>query len=797
MTTTTSHKIADNLYLVHQQLGGGPPPKPAVPPPTNHIVVVDCSGSMSYELPQLKTQLKNKLATLIGPKDTVTIVWFSGRNQCGLVIEAEPVASLPDLAAVHKAIDKWLHPVGLTGFKEPIELATKTAQKLAAKGACSLFFMSDGCDNQWDRKEILKAVEGISAVCSASTFVEYGFYADRALLASMAEKAGGAHVHCADFSRYEPTFAAVMGRQVVGGKRIEVQIAGDPLLGFAFAANGGDLLTFGVEFGKIAVPEATAELFYLSPAPVGIPDLTLAEVARLDAQAIVAKAFKPEFELHHATRGAYAALSLLAVRMKPDIIYPILRALGDVHFIERFAACFGKQQYSDFMDGARTALFDTKARFAKGWDPSKVPDDNAFTVLQLLEVLVADGANVLFEHPAWTYARIGRQRVDAADMLPADKQTEVDELTAKLGKTKTVSGKKAIQDQIDAILASVPAALKFTADPAPDGYPIASLTYNESRPNVSILVKKEGTVDLTDRIAATTGIKGLAKLPSPFPTFIWRNYTIIKDGLVNVERMPVALSHEAYTKLQAAGVDMQTVQDSSAARGPVVVINLKPLPTINRAMCREASARELFELEWKLTQLAAQQKVFNTFVKDLAPPKESKGYTVVYSDEAAAWLKDQGLTDYSGFSPKVVQVPPTGDYYEAKYLEVALKGFASLPSVKDVRTKMTGAKALTGCTALMAHWITEVQNYINAHAKAPAATRTAWLEGNQKAATAERRALLFKKAQAVFVITVGQVWFKEFPTLDDKTMTLSLAAPGLGASDVPCTVELLTEKIEL
>jgi hypothetical protein len=783
MPNTTSHKIAEQLYLVRRTLTDGPPPKPALPPPTDHIVIVDCSGSMTGELPQVKKQLKNKLAGLLGPKDTVSIIWFSGRGECGLVIEAETVGALPDLQAVHTAIDKWLHPVGLTGFKEPIELAVKTAKKLEARGGVrSLFFMSDGCDNQWPRQEILRVVGDVAQVCASSVFVEYGYYADRPLLAAMAEKAGGAHIHCADFPRYEPAFEAAMQKRPLGGKRVQVAIEGDPIGGFAFAALGNDLLTFGVEFGNIAVPEATDMLFYLAPTPVGMAGIPLADLRAASTDGPVFAA-------------AYGAMSLFAVRMKPDVIYPILRALGDVAFIERFAACFGKQQYSAFMDAARAAMFSTSVQMLKGWDPTKVPDDNAFTVLQLLELLANDPeARVLFDHPAWKYARIGRQRIDADDLLSPEAQTKVDELTAKLGKAKAVSARKTIQAEIDAIILAAPTPLKFEADPAPDGYPIANLTLNEERPNVSILVCKEGMVNLTDRIHATTGIKNLDKLPVKFPTKIFRNYTIIKDGLVNVERLPVKLSRKTWEVLHAAGVDMTTDPDLSM----VTVINLAPLPTINRAQVKATFARQLFDLEWQLTIARCRQKVFNTMAKEIAGSKVSKGYAAVYGPEAAEWLKEQGLTDYNGFSPKVRQVPPTGDFYMAKMLGVTLKGFTTLPSVKDVRAKIGGPKALTGCTALMAPVITAVDAFLAANAKAPEHVRTGYLEGMQKAAVASTRALLFKKAQILFSIIVGQIWFNEFPTLDDKTMTLRFDAPGLdGAQDVLCTADLLEEKIEL
>lgn len=32
---------------------------------TNHIIVIDCSGSMSYDLQKIRLQLKNKLPSLV------------------------------------------------------------------------------------------------------------------------------------------------------------------------------------------------------------------------------------------------------------------------------------------------------------------------------------------------------------------------------------------------------------------------------------------------------------------------------------------------------------------------------------------------------------------------------------------------------------------------------------------------------------------------------------------------------------------------------------------------------------
>jgi len=60
----------------------------AVPAPVDHVIVIDVSGSMYSDLPTLRNQLKNKLASLVRDRDTVTIIWFSGRGSYGVLVRS-------------------------------------------------------------------------------------------------------------------------------------------------------------------------------------------------------------------------------------------------------------------------------------------------------------------------------------------------------------------------------------------------------------------------------------------------------------------------------------------------------------------------------------------------------------------------------------------------------------------------------------------------------------------------------------------------------------------------------------
>ena len=121
----------------------------------HRVFVIDCSGSMSYDLPQLRKELKQRLPILTQPGDLVSLVWFSGKHEFGTLVEALPVKSLTDLAELNKAIDKWLRPMGMTGFVEPLgEVVTVTNKHTLP---VHLFFMTDGYENQNDRHDVLAA----------------------------------------------------------------------------------------------------------------------------------------------------------------------------------------------------------------------------------------------------------------------------------------------------------------------------------------------------------------------------------------------------------------------------------------------------------------------------------------------------------------------------------------------------------------------------------------------------------------------------------------------------------------
>lgn len=752
---TTSTKIADKLYLISHSVSktGGNTKSAEVP--TNHLFAVDCSGSMYNESPKIREQLKKKLPSLIGEKDTLSIIWFSGRGEAGILFEGEPVATLKDLNDIYKQIDRWIKPMGLTGFKDPLVLAGQAAERLnkKSKGSISsLMFLSDGYDNTSVRSDILSTVGNISSHFSAATFVEYGYYADRALLSSMAEKAGGQLIFSENFTKYEPLFEAAMKKRTSGAARIEVSIKDDVLNGFAWSMSDNDLTTYGLDEGKFSVPQDAGTIYYLSPTSTGKEVTTLAEQAKAKSGPSLS--------------AAYAALSLFSVRMQSNTIFAILKSLGDVALIEQFSKCFGKQLYSDYTEATKAAAFEPLKRFAKGYDPKKVPADDAFTVIDLLNIISGDDTStILLDSPDFKVSRISRARQDSSEVLSEEEQKTKTEILAKLGKEKNAKKIAALQEDLNKLTAGKE-ALKFEKTPRPEGYPISALSLAEDRPNISVLVRMEGTVDLSKRLPEN--LKG--KIPAKFPTSIFRNIPIVADGLVHMDNLPLRVSRATADKLSKLMPEeakpARLVASDSYVEG---VVNLRVLPVINRKMVKEVSAKSLFTAQYELEKSRASQKVYKAFRDEKAPKKVSASFKEAYGEEGAQWLKDQGLTD-RGFQPNMVNADST-DVYMGKEITISLAGYSKLPSMTEFKKQADKGK-FNGPGKLMKPYVDECQKFLDSKPTDEAFIKWA----DEKAATAieETRKLIYMMAKEKFAIVVGQVWPKEFKDLSDNEMKLNI-----------------------
>ena len=682
-----------------------------VPAPVHHIIVTDISGSMYSDLPDLRTHLKNKLATLVGPNDTVSLVWFSGRGQFGTIVEAMKVNGVADLSSLHTAIDRFLVPTGLTGFKEPLQEVANIIDRLKKKVPGALFnmnFMTDGYDNQWSDKEILDLCKTLSTKLDSAAIIEYGYYCNRPLLTKMAETLGGKLVFSEDFQSYAAAFAGSLGGSA---KKVPVKLDHVPSEGYVFALVGENLLTFTPDADNVVlVPEGLSAIAYF---------VTGKGIAFDHAK--------------HTDAHLFAAVVPLAQRMKTDELFSALGALGDVALVQSFSSCFSKEDYSRFQAEALAAAADPAKRYTAGYDAAAVPKEDAYTVLELLSDLSGSEDNLFYPyHEAFAYERIGAAR-EAND-----------------------------ED------------VKFNIADKTKGYHINGLVWSEDRPNVSIRVKVNGNVTLPKSRPTV--------LPLTIESFIYRAYTIIKDGIVHTRKLPVSLNEKTFAKLQANGL----LAGETYAEGKVFVLEFPKLPVINRLMVKGATAKDTFQAVVDLALLKGAQKVFNDW-RDRISPKVSATYLALYGETGTEYLKSVGVTEYNGFNPPSTTVK-SGDFYMAKELKIAVKGLSSLPKVLDVENALDAAASSAGKKKLkigefvMSGAIQRLDAFMSSPAYTAAADGNAvlatWLEAEQKAIVTKTRELMVQLAQRKFSVVVGHIWFSDLPSMDDNTLEIDVTGYG-------------------
>lgn len=707
---------------------------PKIKPATSRIYIYDVSGSMYGSLQKMKDHLKEKLLNEVPENDDISILYFSGKGQYGIVAEGINVSQTKNLKTLYQKIDK-LQTIGLTGFVEPLREVSELIARLPSANLKEMFFLTDGYDNQWSEKEILQECSKLKGLIDNAYIVEYGWYCNRPLLEKMTDVLSAVHLFSEDYEMYEQIAEKAIGEGISKKVKVKLPAASRDNVAF-YQYNNNISIVVADDEGHIMVPEDLPEYYFIE-------------------QGAFEEKVQPGKEI-------YMALYVLASRKDSSGVYELLKALGDVRFIKQYVNTFGKQDLTKFLDEVTVAVSNESARMSQGCDYNLVPKEDAYNVLEMLQDLMQDGNSLYPDHPDFQYKRIGRAKetVSVAERLEKAKQalTEANDVEAMKEQTEKMMNLLNATD------------LKFEADPADNGVPISNLTWNEDRPNVSLLIRRTGQVKLP---ANKFNLEAVS-------TFIYRNYNIIKDGILNMNVLPVSLNKATFDKLQENGL----LAEESFEDKKVYSLDFSSLPVINRKMVKTASATEVFGKQLDLETIKAHNKVFSFYLKELEP-KTSVGWKTAYGDEAVSWLAEMGLTEYNGFAPKVKSAEST-DFYIGKSLEIKVKGLSSLPKVSEVEDKLKNKKALTIKDKAMAQAIEQYQALGDVSNEEKITFLKQRLEDLKKAI----KPVSLQLSKIKFATIIGQVWFKEFANEEDSTLALEYLGASVEVSAVLKDIEV-------
>ena len=728
----TNVKLNESYYLINEEVNSNVTVE--VTSKTNHIFMVDVSYSMSGDLHLIRTQLKNKLSNLMKEGDTISIVWFSGKNDAGILKEEVEVKSLKTLSDLNDAIDRWLRPVGLTAFLKPLQLVEDIVGRIRQNRPDSVFsmiFLTDGYNNDCPWNEVTATLKRLENEIASSTFVEYGYYADSRKLTEMAGIVGGEKISCDGFNDFEPVFDKKISMSVRGGKKTMIEIS-DHLYDFAFSVNDGSILLYNIVDGKIMVGADVKEIHYFASNNKNCTTL-----------------------INNNSTALYAAVYVLSDKLMNDDAEQIFYALGDNHYYTMLANAFGKQKLNAFKAEIKECVGDETKRFPKGIGEIKPVSDNAFCLMNLIDALsTTDDCLFYPNHKDFNYNKIGRG-VEAV----GSKLTDADQQRLAEAKDVTEAAKilKEFEDKkLD---------LKFTNDNYDEGYPIKDLVWNGERANLSVRIRVSGSVKLP---------KNKFKIDN-VASFKYRTYTLIKDGILNVKELPVSYDETLKELLDNNRVahTIKSVKFSEDLNRTIIVIDLTSIPIINKGMIKGISANKLAELEWELAKIQGANKVFK-YYRESWFPKTSKSFADMLGQDCADWLKEVGITDYNGFAPKVTTTEST-DFYMSVNLKTKIKGLSSFPKVTDVISKM-GKKPLKLNEDIMSESIKFVDDLgkLEEVDDVSGQMMETYLTKKTAKLNLDKRMLMQKIAQIKFSLILSKKWFNEFKTFDENKVSLVL-----------------------
>jgi hypothetical protein len=684
---------------------------------------------MTYELPQLCRDLIER-AKQIPKGDTITLGWFSGEGRRNFILKGFKVTEKADYKKLEEAVKKNSRPVSCTCFSEILKDTDQVIEDLGVLSKSFAFcFFTDGYPvvGNYTReiKGIKDAIAKISGRITSGLFVGYGDYYNKELMADMAERMGASLTHNGNLAEFRVALEGFIEDCRDNDGKIVVQLCADITeKDLVFGINGRQVTVYqttpdGTEISFVPTRGQTNAVYMLTNRlprgfHINVP-ISENEIGRPTKKAPI-------------VRALYAAAFAMVQRTKSDTALEILGHLGDKYLIDRVTNAFTNEEYGKAEAAIRRAAVRPKGnRLKAGYDSGYLPREDAFCLLDVMNILMADKeAAFVPGHDAFTYKRIG-------------------------GLTKTKDGYP-----------------QFDADPDARCY-LNKLTWNKTKLNLSVLAKISGTVPLK---------KGYADhgFQKHYPTHVYRNYALVKDGFLNASKLPVTLSQKSFGRLQYEGLVDSNHYDPSF----IYTLHLDRVPVINRSIAKgNTSAKNLCKKVEAEMELQAKLKVLGAKLKEVDP---DGGVLIDTSltDDQRDFLADNGI-GRDGFSPPVERQESV-DSYLAKEFKISAKGFSSLPKIADVEDKVKARKKLRPVDELMKSAINAIQKEvpIMKSEKRFATFLRDLIDDYRKDLVTVRNDIQATK----FAIILGKKWFDEFDSRDDNLLEVNGKTFTIGVKEI-------------
>jgi hypothetical protein len=719
-----SIKVNENLFLVNYSAKLEAPTTPKTT--TNHIWIYDRSGSMYSLLDRLVEDLIVR-ARNIPLGDTLTLGWFSSEGQRNFILKGFKVTDTSDYSLLEQLLRQNKHTLGCTCFSEILADTDQVITDLSVFSAqFALCFFTDGYPVVSSYyKEIDNIHTAISKISSRLTSALFVGYGDYYNKQLMSEMAEkiGGSLTHADNLANFSVTLDAFVTNSESSKKVPIQID-DTLTSNTLVFN---LTGSNVNLYTVA---ANNEV-YVSVSDSDTVDLYVLTDSVPNAKEVVT----PDDSLQKAL---YASAYLLTQRTKTDVAIDVLGFIGDKRLIDGVTNSYTNAEYGRVEKSIQDAIIDPDKRYLDGKVSNYVPPADAFCLLDLIDLLGEDDSAYFYpRHKDFIYKKIGRS------------SKPVGEYPDFVAEENTRSS-------------------------------FRDIVWNETKINLSLRAFMNGSIDL-GKDAAKFG------LMQHFPTFQHRNYTFVKDGILNVSRLPASFSEKVFATLIQNNVLVldNPIERMLWEKDKVYTLNLDAIPVVNRKIAESnTSAIELCKRVIEETEYKAIIKTLKWSKVTHYPEREVTAENAkTFAERQQLFLESKGINVKTGaFEPKMETLEAT-DFYMAKEFDIKVKGLSSLPKVEAVYDKLKSGKKLTTSDKL----ITAGIHVINAKGTVFDDHMKDWLETTIADYQGKLKGVRRKIQETKFAILLGKKWFTEFTsreenklTMGDYEFTISLAEKKVG-----------------
>lgn len=528
----------------------------AKPAPTHYHFVVDVSGSMHYDLPKLRKDLSNLIATTMRKDDLFSLIYYSSKGDTGYIVKGYKYSGIDSLNMAQNAIEN-LQSRYLTGFVDPLELLSESINEDSSVLANVMIFMSDGYENQSPKSHVLDICEVLSAQLDAAFIIEYGDYANHDLLIEMSQKLDGTFIYSQDVSAYNLSIQKIVQSEY-STKYVEVVDNGYENV---FAIDNGMVRSFSSEGGIYRVPE-NLEIY-----------INNGDYSNVDNQFLL------------------GMIHISQMKGDAKAVFDFLGMLGDKYLIDLYSGAIGKQKVNEFLNEVQACLEDSALLYRNGKDTDYLPDADQYCLFNFFEDFQA-GENLVFvRHEDFNYKRIGAKQVQASSVL-SDEDRQV------LSNAVSLEDAKALLDN--------KYKLNFEYINEEQGHYL-NLDFNTKRANISFQIKHDVKVDLSQIPNYDWDVVEVVN------THIYRNYAIVKDMVLNVSHIVAKLDSQTMTKFLDKGIVDKVYPDGK------VLLNLSKMPVVNRAMIENFDANDFIQKNYEYLKLKYEMRLLNGIKKEVDP----------------------------------------------------------------------------------------------------------------------------------------------------------------------------------